>query len=416
MLSHVIATIEALNPDKIVVLVGQGCDDVIAAAQPYETVVQVERLGTGHAVQTALCALNDFMAEDADIMIAFGDTPLVKEDTYRTMLATRQQGEVPAVVTLSFRSEVPTRYGRVNLDASGQVIGIIEYAEASQEQRQNNLCNGGIMLVDGSRLQQLLVGLSNENTQGEYYLTDIVAASYEKGWGTVAVETSEEEVMGVNSRLDQSRAEAALQCRLRVAAMAQGVTLIDPATTWLSVDTAFGRDVVIEPSVFIGKGVSIASGARIRAYSHLEGATVGPATIVGPYARLRPEVTLGEEVKIGNFVEIKKATLEKGVKVNHLSYIGDARVGAEANIGAGTITCNYDGFSKYETVIGESAFVGSNTALVAPVTIGKGAIVGAGSTVTKSVPDDALSLVRGQRKEKEQGAVRFRSLRQRKRE
>ncbi|WP_120496107.1 bifunctional UDP-N-acetylglucosamine diphosphorylase/glucosamine-1-phosphate N-acetyltransferase GlmU [Kiloniella sp. EL199] len=413
MLSHVLDGVEALSPDRIVVVVGPNAQAVEKAAAPHKTVVQVDRLGTGHAVKQAFTALDGFCDQDdqADIMVIFGDTPLIQPETYQIMRTQRCAENGPKLIGLAFRPEDAGRYGRVKQDSDGRVMGIIEYADATEEERAIDLCNAGILLGEGSTVHQLINQLDNNNAQGEYYLPVIFDFAYAEGLDTRSVEASEEEVMGVNSRQELAVAEGILQQRLRVKAMAQGVTLMDPDTTWLSTDTEFGRDIIIEPSVFIGPKVSIADNCHIKAFSHLEGAIVDEGAAIGPYARLRPGTVIGKGGKVGNFVETKNAVLGKGAKANHLSYIGDAEVGDKANIGAGTITCNYDGFNKWKTSIGEGAFIGSNTALVAPVDIGAGAIVGAGSTVTKSVSDDAMAVVRGRLIDKAGAGVSFRASR-----
>ncbi len=411
MLSHVLGGVEKLSPEQVVVVVGPDAKSVEQVAKPHMTVVQTDRLGTGHAVKQAFGALAGFCSkgDTADIMVIFGDTPLIKPETYAQMVDLRRSENGPALLGLAFRPGESGRYGRVKQDDQGHVIGIIEFADASDEEKEIDLCNAGILLGDGPTVCRLINQLDNNNAQGEYYLPVIFDFAYAEGLDTRAVEASEEEVMGINSRQELAAAELVLQKRLRVDAMAQGVTLIDPATTWLSVDTKFGCDIIIEPSVFIGPNVEIADDATIKAFSHIEGATIGVAAIIGPYARLRPGTVIGHGGKVGNFVETKNAVLGDGAKVNHLSYIGDAEVGAKANIGAGTITCNYDGFNKWKTTIGEGAFIGSNTALVAPVDIGAGAIVGAGSTVTKSVADDALAVVRGRLLDKAGAGASFRA-------
>jgi bifunctional UDP-N-acetylglucosamine pyrophosphorylase / glucosamine-1-phosphate N-acetyltransferase len=316
----------------------------------------------------------------------------------------------PSVVVLGFRPADPAAYGRVIADADGRIEKIVEFKDASAEERAVTLCNSGLMAVRSADLFRLLAQLTNDNAAGEYYLTDIAALADSDGRGSVVVETDAEEVAGINSRAELATVDASWQAKRRERAMAEGATLVAPATVWFSFDTRIGRDVLIEPNVFFGPGVSIADRATIRAFSHIEGATVGEGAEVGPYARLRPGTVLGEKSKVGNFVEVKKATLGKGAKANHLTYLGDAEIGAGANIGAGTITCNYDGFFKYKTVIGEGAFIGSNSALVAPVTIGAGAIVGAGSTITTDVEADALRLVRPAQESKPGWAKRFREM------
>ena len=302
------------------------------------------------------------------------------------------------------------------VNAAGHLDAIVEYKDASEDERAIGLCNSGMMAADAALLFDLLDQVGNDNAAGEYYLTDIVAIARARGLDVGVVEADAEELTGVNSRADLAVLEAIFQTRMRAAAMVAGVTLIDPTTVYFAHDTALGRDVVIEPNVVFGPGVSVADGAVVRAFSHLEGATVDQGATIGPYARLRPGAVIGQGARVGNFVEVKKATLEAGAKANHLSYIGDARVGAAANVGAGTITCNYDGFDKHLTDIGAGAFIGSNTALVAPVKVGDGAIVGAGSVVTRDVPADALGVTRAQQKDVEGWARRFRERKRRDRE
>jgi bifunctional UDP-N-acetylglucosamine pyrophosphorylase/glucosamine-1-phosphate N-acetyltransferase len=313
-------------------------------------------------------------------------------------------------VVLGFRPADAAAYGRVIADKDGRIAKIVEYKDASADERAVTLCNSGLMAVRSVDLFRLLAQVTNDNVAGEYYLTDLAELAVKDGRGAVVVETAADEVAGVNSRAELAAVDASWQEKRRVQAMAEGATLVDPGTVWFSFDTQVGRDVLIEPNVFFGPGVSVADGATIRGFSHIEGATIGTGAEVGPYARLRPGAVLGEKSKVGNFVEVKKAVLGKGAKANHLTYLGDAEIGAGANIGAGTITCNYDGFFKYKTVIGEGAFVGSNSALVAPVAIGAGAIVGAGSTVTKDVEADALRLVRPEQQTKPGWAKRFREM------
>ena len=304
---------------------------------------------------------------------------------------------------------MPTGYGRLVRDEHGNLNAIIEEADATDAQKTITLVNAGVMAFSSDMAETYLASLTNQNAQGEYYLTDMVAIAVANGKNVTAVTAQSDEVQGVNSRADLAKVEAALQHRLRDAAMAQGVTLQAPETIFLSSDTIFEKDCLIEPHVVIAPGCTIKQGAHIKAFSHLEGAVVGTNAVIGPYARLRPGATLSSNVKIGNFVEIKKATLEEGAKVNHLSYIGDATIGAHANIGAGTITCNYDGYDKFQTQIGKGAFIGSNTALVAPISVGDGAIIGAGSTITKDVVADDLSLTRAQQKTLPQGGAKFRA-------
>ncbi|MCK5621037.1 MAG: bifunctional UDP-N-acetylglucosamine diphosphorylase/glucosamine-1-phosphate N-acetyltransferase GlmU, partial [Alphaproteobacteria bacterium] len=321
------------------------------------------------------------------------DTPMIEAGTLTAMIEARRAGA--QVVVLGFRPGDSGEYGRLVLDASGALEAIVEYRDADEGQRDIDLCNSGVMAVSAGHIWDLLDRVGDDNAKGEYYLTDIVALAREQGLACAVVEGEEREVLGINSRGDLAAAEAVWQQARRARAMADGATLIDPATVWFAHDTQIGRDVTIGPSVFFGSGVTVADGAEIHAFCHLDGVAIGLGASVGPFARLRPGAVIGEAARVGNFVEVKNAVLGAGAKANHLSYVGDAEVGAGANIGAGTITCNYDGFMKHRTEIGEGAFIGSNTALVAPVKVGKGALVGAGSTITKNVPDDAVAVTRG---------------------
>jgi bifunctional UDP-N-acetylglucosamine pyrophosphorylase/glucosamine-1-phosphate N-acetyltransferase len=329
---------------------------------------------------------------EGDVIVLYGDTPFVQPDTLQRMIQARADH---AVVVLGFEADTSEKYGRLVMEGDA-LTAIVEYADASEDIRNISFCNSGVMLVNGKVLFDLLDATNNENASGEYYLTDVVAAARNAGLKATAVSCDESETMGVNSRAHLAEAEAAFQNRARAELMSDGVTLVDPATVFLSHDTVIGRDTVIEPNVFFGPEVTVESGVRIRAFSHLEGAHVSRGGIVGPYARLRPGTELAEDVKVGNFVETKNAIVDEGAKINHLSYVGDAQVGEKANIGAGTITCNYDGFMKHKTTIGKNAFIGSNTMLVAPVSVGDGAMTGSGSVITKDVDDDALALARAQ--------------------
>lgn len=405
MLLHLLATTEALAPERRVVVVGAGREQVEAAVagSGVAIAVQDKQLGTGHAVACARDALHGFAG---DVLILYGDVPLVTAATMRAMLQRLDSGDEPRAVVLGFRPDSPGAYGRIIADGRGLIEKMVEFKDASEAERAVTLCNSGLMAVRSPELFPLLDAIGNDNAAGEYYLPDIVMLP---GSPSAVIEVTDPvEVAGVNSRVELARLEGEWQARRREAAMVDGVTLTAPDTVFFSHDTTLSRDVVVEPHVVFGPGVIVAEGARIRAFSHLEGATVGAGAIVGPYARLRPGADIGEDAHVGNFVEIKNATLARGAKANHLSYIGDASVGAAANIGAGTITCNYDGFGKYRTEIGAGAFIGSNSALVAPVSIGDGAIVAAGSTVTANVAADALCLVRPPQEEKAGWAARFR--------
>lgn len=407
MLRHVLNAAAALKPECNVVVLGRGMDTVAKAVAPIATAVQDPPLGTGHAVQAAMPALKGFKG---DVLVLYGDTPLLTTATLKALVAARRGKADPAVVVAGFRPADPAAYGRLVLDAKGGLEAIVEFKECTPEQKQIGFCNGGMMLMDGARLPDLLKRLDNKNAKGEYYLTDLVHLARAKGWACRAVEVSEIDVMGVNNRAELAVAESHMQGRLRLAALESGVTMTAPETVFLRADTKLGRDVVIEPHVVFGPNVEIADNVLIRAFSHIEGARVASGATLGPYARLRPGADIGVDAHIGNFVEIKQARIEAGAKVNHLTYIGDARVGAKANIGAGTITCNYDGFNKSHTDIGAGAFIGSNSALVAPVKIGDGALVAAGSTITGDVPADALALARGRQENKPGLAAKFRAI------
>jgi bifunctional UDP-N-acetylglucosamine pyrophosphorylase/glucosamine-1-phosphate N-acetyltransferase len=355
--------------------------------------VQDPQLGTGHAVQQAESALADF---GGDVLILYGDVPFVRAETMQAMLARLNAADSPAVVVLGFEPENTLQYGRV-IASDGVIAKMVEHKDASEAERACRLCNSGLMAVKAKDLFGLLARVGNDNAQGEYYLTDIVNIANEDGRICAVVVTDDEhEVAGINSRGELAQAEARWQERRRAMAMADGATLVAPETVWFAWDTKIGRDVLIEPNVFFGPGVEVADHVNIRAFSHLEGAKVASKAEIGPYARLRPGADIREKAKVGNFVEIKKSVLGVGAKANHLTYVGDADVGAGANLGAGTITCNYDGYFKYKTVIGERAFIGSNSALIAPVRIGADAIVGAGSAVSRDVADGELRLVRAE--------------------
>ncbi|HEU0066445.1 MAG TPA: bifunctional UDP-N-acetylglucosamine diphosphorylase/glucosamine-1-phosphate N-acetyltransferase GlmU [Sphingomonas sp.] len=393
MLLHLADAVSALGVERAVVVTGAGREQVEAAVAPlgFATAQQDEQRGTAHAVLQAQGALADFVG---DVLVLYGDVPLVETATMRRMIDRLNGDDAPVTVVLGFRPADPGAYGRVIADRAGRIAWMVEYKDASDLERAETLCNSGLMAVRSEDLFALLARVGCDNAAGEFYLPDIVMLSSADGRASAVIETAAEEVAGVNSRGELAEVEAGWQRRRRAAAMADGATLIAPDTVWFAHDTRLGRDVTIAPNVVFGPGATVADGATIHAFSHIEGATVGEGAHVGPYARLRPGAVLGEGSRVGNFVELKNATLGKGAKANHLSYIGDADVGASANIGAGTITCNYDGFFKYRTNIGEGAFIGSNTALVAPVAIGAGAIVGAGAVVTADVAADALALVR----------------------
>ncbi|HSX56905.1 MAG TPA: bifunctional UDP-N-acetylglucosamine diphosphorylase/glucosamine-1-phosphate N-acetyltransferase GlmU [Sphingomonas sp.] len=409
MLLHLVDTVAGLSPERSVVVVGARREQVEAAVAPHGvlTAHQAEQLGTGHAVAQAKDALSGF---DGDVLILYGDVPLVTGETMRRMVERLHGADAPVAVVLGFRPADPAAYGRVIADGQGRIVKMVEFKDASLEERAETLCNSGLMAVRSADLFALLARVGNENAAGEYYLPDIVMLAAGDGRASAVIETDAVEVTGVNSRGELAALEAEWQHARRVRAMAEGATLTAPETVWFAHDTILGRDVTVEPNVVFGPGVSVADGVNVRAFSHIEGATIASGAEIGPYARLRPGTVVGEKARIGNFVETKKAVLGKGAKANHLTYLGDAEVGAGANIGAGTITCNYDGFFKYGTRIGAGAFIGSNSALVAPVSIGDGAIVAAGAVVTKDVESDALALVRPEQVAKPGWAKRFRAM------
>ena len=409
MLLHLIASTDALSPQRKVVVVGAGREQVEKAVAGHDVTiaVQEQQHGTGHAVAQAQAALDNF---SGDVLILYGDVPLVSAETMARMLDRLNAADAPATVVLGFRPGDAAAYGRIIANEAGVIDRMVEFKDASAAERAVDLCNSGLMAVRSQDLFALLARVGNDNAAGEYYLPDIVMLAAQDGRASAVIETGEQEVAGVNSRIELAAVEAQWQASRRRAAMVDGVTLVAPETVFFAHDTQLGRDVVVEPHVVFGPGVVVEDGVTIHSFSHLEGATVSAGADIGPYARLRPGAQIGAKAKVGNFVEIKKSKLGEGAKANHLSYIGDAEVGPGANIGAGTITCNYDGFFKYKTEIGAGAFIGSNSALVAPVKIGDGAIVGAGSTVTQDVSADALALIRPAQVEKTGWAKKFREI------
>ena len=393
MLLHLLDSVQSLGSRQIVVVVGKGREQVEAALDGtgVRTAHQAEQKGTGHAVQQAEQALANF---GGPVLILYGDTPFVASSTLGRMLDRLNGADQPGVVVMGSRPADPMAYGRIIADGD-RILKMVEYKDATEEERAVRLCNSGMMAVRGPDLFRWLGKVDNANAAGEYYLPDIVNIAAGEGAGAVLVEGDPYETAGVNSRAELAHLELEWQRRRREEALQDGATLIDPESVWFAYDTRLGRDVTVEPHVVFGPAVSVADGATIHAFSHIEGATIGAGASIGPFARIRPGTVLAEKTKVGNFVEIKKSNVARGAKVNHLSYVGDSDVGAGANIGAGTITCNYDGFGKYRTTIGANAFVGSNSALVAPVTIGQGAIVGAGSVITRDVEPDSLAIGRG---------------------
>lgn len=408
MIRHVLTAVGALDPDHVVVVLAPGMDAVANAVAPFPVAIQPQPLGTADAVRAAGNTLRTF---EGDVLVLYGDTPLITTETLKAMVAARNHPSDPAVVVMGIRLAEPGGYGRLVLNARGELERIVEALDASQEERAITLCNGGLMAFDGARLFTLLDQIRNDNAKGEYYLTDMVGLARAAGHGCRVVEGAPTEALGVNSRAELAEIEHMCQQRLRRAAMDGGATLTDPQTVYLSFDTKLGRDVTVGQNVVFGQGVTIEDRVDIRPFCHLEQVHVESGALIGPFARLRPGTHIAEGVHIGNFVEIKNAQVQSGAKINHLTYIGDADIGARANIGAGTITCNYDGVAKHRTEIGEGAFIGSNTALVAPVTIGDGAMVGAGSVITEPVAADALAVARGKQRSIPGWASRFRSAR-----
>jgi bifunctional UDP-N-acetylglucosamine pyrophosphorylase/glucosamine-1-phosphate N-acetyltransferase len=409
MVEHVVATAqEALEPERMVLVTAAGMAESFSFLQKIEENLalaeQNQQLGTGDAVRAALPALADF---SGIVFVLYGDTPLIQPATLVQMQAA-MAAQNAAIGVLGMRPCDPAAYGRLILNETGGLERIVEFKDASPAEQAVDLCNSGVMAIRAEHLGKWLQALTNHNAKNEYYLTDIVALARAENQHCVVVEAPEEELLGVNDRSQLAEAEALMQQRLRAEAMAQGVTLQDPATVYFSYDTKIGQDVVIEPNVFFGVGVKIGSNVTIRAFSHCEQTHIGNHASIGPFARLRPGAEIGEHARIGNFVEIKQSTLEAGAKVNHLSYIGDAHIGVHANIGAGTITCNYDGFQKHHTRVGSHAFIGSNTALVAPIEIGANAIVGAGSVITEDVEADSLSMTRPTQLHRQGWAKQFR--------
>ena len=407
MLLHLLDSVDALGADRKIVVVGKGREQVETAIQGSGATiaVQSEQKGTGHAVQQASDVLSDY---DGPVIVLYADTPFVEPATLERMLDRLNGPAGPGVVVLASSPADPLNYGRIILGEGDRIAKMVEFKDATQEERAARLCNSGMMAVRSRDLFRWLGQVGNDNAAGEYYLPDIVGIANAEGRDAVVIEVDPYETAGVNSRAELAHLELEWQRRRREQALIDGATLIDPESVWFAYDTKLGRDVTIEPHVIFGPGVEIASGATIHAFSHIEGAMIGPKASIGPFARLRPGSRLAENTKVGNFVELKKAEIGAGAKVNHLSYVGDASVGPKANIGAGTITCNYDGFRKYGTVIGAGAFIGSNTALVAPVTVGDGAIVGAGSVITRDVEADSLAIERNEQKGIAGWARRFR--------
>ncbi len=406
MIRHVLATVERLGPRASVVVIGPGMSEVRDAVKPHRAVVQAKPRGTGHAVLAARETLEGFAG---DVLVLFGDTPLITLATLERLLAVLKTKPRPAVTVLGFRPADRSGYARLVTREGGMLEAIVEERDASAAERALPLCNSGVMAVDGRHLLPLLERVDNRNAKGEYYLTSIIALARGDGLACAYIEAPEDELIGVNSRAELALAEAAMQRRLRARAMAEGATLIAPETVWLSHDTRLGRDVTVGPHVFFGPGVEVADRVEIRGFCHIEGARIAEGARIGPFARLRPAAEIGKDAHIGNFVEVKNTRVEAGAKANHLAYLGDARVGAGANIGAGTVTCNFDGYSKYRTDIGKGVFIGTNSSLVAPLKIGDDAYVGTGSVITRDVPEGALAVARAREVQRPGWVEKFRA-------
>ena len=402
LLAHALTAGAALAPERVIVVAGHGAEQVGKAAAVWapeaEVVLQAEQLGTGHAVRQALPALERF---EGRVIVLYGDTPFIRPETLEALAEATAD-----VVVLGFEAAEPGRYGRLVTGPAG-LERIVEFKDATEAERAIALCNSGVISADAATLAQLLPRLTNDNAAHEYYLTDIVALARAEGLSAKVVTCAEAETLGINTRAELARAEALFQARMRAEALDNGVTLTAPETVFFALDTHIGRDAVIGPNVVFGPGVTIESGAEVRAFCHLEGCHISRGATVGPFARLRPGAELAEDVHVGNFVEIKNAVLDEGVKVGHLTYLGDAHVGEHTNIGAGTVTCNYDGVMKHHTEIGAHAFIGSDTMLVAPVTVGARAMTGSGSVISENVPDDALAIGRARQVNKPGLAVRL---------
>ncbi|MGC6527945.1 MAG: bifunctional UDP-N-acetylglucosamine diphosphorylase/glucosamine-1-phosphate N-acetyltransferase GlmU [Paracoccaceae bacterium] len=408
MLAHAMKAGKALDPERSVVVVGHGAEavrkSVLKIDPTAEIVLQNEQLGTGHAIAQTRAVLRDFKG---DICVLYGDTPFIQPKTLRDMCDARQSADI---VVLGFEAQDPGRYGRLVVSADGTLERIVEYKDATDEEKRITLCNSGMMMGASESIFALLAMLTNDNASGEYYATDIPALGRAHGLKSVVVRGDEIQALGINSRSELARAEAFFQNHKRQEVMENGVTLFDPQTVYFSLDTIISQDCVIEPNVVFGPGVSVGKNVTIKSFSHIEGARISNGATIGPFARLRPGTDLGQEAKVGNFVEVKNAKVEDGAKINHLSYVGDASVGTKANIGAGTVTCNYDGVLKHRTDIGAGAFIGSGSMLVAPVKIGEDAMIGSGSVITKDVESEALGVARARQINKEGFAAKFRKM------
>ena len=408
MLNMVLDSAKTLHPQEIVIVAS---DDLLNFQKNFiddhkdakiSFALQKERKGTGHAVKIGLAALKKPAQK---IIILYGDTPLIQEKTLHLMLEKIDHGK--ALCVLAFDCEADNAYGRLVVNVNGDLEKIIEFKDASVKERKISLCNSGVVAVQGKLLEKLLAQLKNDNAAGEFYLTDIVGIACKQGLECGFIKTDENEVLGVNSRFELAKIEAIKQNQLRKKHMDAGATLLDPASIYFSYDTKISHDVLINPHVVFGKKVVIEKNVEVRSFCHIEGAEIASGAVVGPFARIRPQTKIGENARVGNFVEIKKSVLKSGAKVNHLSYVGDSEIGHEANIGAGVITCNYDGYNKFTTKVGDKVFVGSNSALIAPVAIGKGAVIGAGSVITKDVAADDLAVARARQVDIKSGAKKY---------
>ena len=406
LIGHVLDCLAPLSLARIVAVIAPGMDVVAKEMAPHGVAFQAEQLGTGHAVGSARETLKDFTG---DILVVYGDTPFVATATLQRMFERRKAPDNPAIVVLGMRPADPSGYGRLVLGADGMLDRIVEHKDANETERAIGLANSGVMAIDGAVVWPLIERLDNKNAKGEFYLTDLVAHARKDGRRCAVVEAPHEELLGVNSRTELAAAEAMFQARRRLAAMENGATLTDPASVFFAADTKVGRDVVIGPNVQFGPGVEIGDEVEIRAFCHIEGAIIGNGATVGPFARIRPRSTIGAGAHIGNFIELKGTEFGAGAKANHVSYVGDTTIGPKANIGAGTIVCNYDGVNKTRSTIGAGAFVGSDSVLVSPVTVGEGAYVAAGSVITHDVPADALAVARAQQVDKPGWATKFRA-------
>lgn len=407
MIHHLLDSVNQLGPHDLTLVIGSNKEQLKSAVPNVNYAEQNEQLGTGHAV---MMARDFFRNKNGDTLVLYGDVPFIPKDVMEKMITARHrdlQGKKPAMVVLGFEAEDPGKYGRLILSPDGTLEKIVEYKDAREEEKAITLCNSGMMIFDTKKLDEMLDHLSNDNAAREYYLTDLVEIARSKEEIVAVTMATEDDVMGVNSRSDLAVAESVFQNKLRQKAMDEGVTLVDPSTVYFSADTEIASDVTIEPNVFFGTKVKISSGCVIKANSHIEGTTIGEDAQIGPFARLRPGTHLDDKTKIGNFVETKKTYLGTGSKINHLSYIGNAEVGQNVNIGAGTITCNYDGFNKYKTMINDGVFIGTNTSLIAPVSIGSDAMTAAGSVIDKDIPAEALAIERTKQVNKEKMAVKF---------